>query len=201
MNDLLRYIEKADRWLFTLVNKEFAAEWLDGFMKLLRTPVTWIPVYLFLLYWFYKRTPRYLVLIILFSLIAFAIADFISVEILKSFFERLRPCYVPDLNVRSVVDCGGKFGLPSSHASNHFALSSFWFFVISDLLKRKIYWLWLWAIAVCYAQVYVGVHYPSDVIGGAILGFTIGYFCILLFRFVRLRFHKIKNDVSLPDSS
>lgn len=72
--------------------------------------------------------------------------------------------------------------MPSSHASNHFGLATFWFFVIKETLNRKWYWLWLWAFIIGYSQIYVGVHYPGDIVTGALLGIGIGSFTCYLFR-------------------
>jgi len=64
--------------------------------------------------------------------------------------------------------------MPSTHATNHFGLATFWFMVIKHTLDQKWFWLWVWAFIVCYAQVYVGVHFPGDVFIGALLGTAIG---------------------------
>ena len=90
--------------------------------------------------------------------------------------ERLRPCNDLDLagQIRVLVDCGSGFSFVSSHATNHFAIS----FLLISLYYRQWKWIFplcfLWAFVVSYAQVYVGVHYPFDILGGAALGILIG---------------------------
>ena len=86
------------------------------------------------------------------------------------------------MNVRDLVGCGGKYGLPSTHASNHFGMASFWFFSITWMSSRKWWWLWIWAFLIAYSQVYVGKHFPGDVILGAILGTLVGTLFAILFR-------------------
>jgi len=94
----------------------------------------------------------------LFFFITFIYCDFISASIIKPFIHRLRPCNEPYLS------------FPSSHATNHFGLSAF----IILTLKHKNKWIVplaiFWAVLVCYAQLYVAVHYPFDILCGAILG-------------------------------
>ncbi|HTF28056.1 MAG TPA: phosphatase PAP2 family protein, partial [Flavitalea sp.] len=68
-----------------------------------------------------------------------------------------------------------------SHASNHFGLATFWFLGIERMTRRKWYWLWLWAGIICYAQIYVGKHYPLDIAGGALLGVMTGLLCFRIF--------------------
>src|SRR5690606_24522804 len=140
--------------------------------ELLRNPFTWLPLYAYLLYFIFTRHRQRLWAFLGISLVVFAITDFTSASLLKPFFGRLRPCYAESLQpvLRDLVGCGGKYGMPSSHASNHFGLASFWFLSIAWMHNRKWGWLWIWAAAIGYAQVYVGKHYPGDILAGALLG-------------------------------
>ena len=72
--------------------------------------------------------------------------------------------------------------MPSSHASNHFGLAAFWFSVVKQTVDRKWYWLWFWAFIIGYSQIYVGVHYPGDILAGALLGIAMGSLSSYLFR-------------------
>ncbi len=124
-------------------------------MSLLREAKFWRPMYLFLLIFFIRKEKNFCLIIIVLSIITFAITDFTSASILKSLIGRLRPCHDSELgfSLNSIIGCGGKFSMPSSHAANHFGLAAFWFNVIAYCFNKK--WLWCWALAVCYAQVFM----------------------------------------------
>lgn len=171
-----------DRELFTFINSVASSPSIDWLFKLLRNAITWIPLYAFVLFYVIKYQRKYAWQFILFTLITFAITDFVSASVLKQLFARLRPCADPTLVVRDLVGCGGKYGMPSSHASNHFGLAAFWYFTIKMMSGKKWWWLWLWAFMICYAQVYVGKHFPGDVIVGAFFGSCVGVLIALLFR-------------------
>ena len=79
------------------------------------------------------------------------------------------------------MDCGGRYSMPSSHAANHMGLAAFWYGSIAVITGRKWTWLWYWALAIGYAQIYVGKHYPFDVLAGSLLGYIIGTLLAKLF--------------------
>lgn len=174
---------EADRSLFYLVNKKLSFSQLDTVMLLLREAYTWIPLYLFFALFFYANCRKYFLPIVILSLLTFAISDFTSATIVKPFIGRLRPCRDPTLTfqLNNIAGCGGMYSMPSSHATNHFGLATFWFLIIRRTLNKMWYWLFIWAFIICYAQVYVGVHFPGDVIIGGLLGTGVAYFTYYLF--------------------
>ena len=180
---ILQTLEKLDRSLFVFINHDAHAPFLDPLMSLLRNPDTWIPLYIFMAFWTVIRLKKMTWLFVLCTLLTFALTDSVTAFIFKPFFERLRPCAEPSLVgiVRILDGCAGKFSFPSNHAANHFGLATFWFGAISMMTGKKWYWLWAWAFLVCYAQVYVGKHYPGDILGGAIFGICIGTLSYRLF--------------------
>lgn len=123
-------------------------------------------------------------MILLFILLLITLSDQISVHAFKNVFERLRPCHTPDLLlvVHTVEKCGGQFGFISSHAANSFALA----FFISGLLRKSYKWIpyvmYSWAALTIYSRIYLGVHFPGDVLGGAILGMILGWIVLKGFR-------------------
>ena len=177
------WLTEADRKLFYLINTKLSSTWLDNTMLLLRQAYTWIPLYFFFLLFFYANCRKYIIPIVALSLVTFTFTDFTSASILKPLIVRLRPCHDPSLpfSVNNIAGCGGLFSMPSSHASNHFGLATFWFYVVRETVNKKWYWLWLWAFVICYSQIYAGVHYPGDIIIGALLGVAIGSFTCYLF--------------------
>lgn len=173
---LINWLEHLDKALFVLIQHDSDHSVLDKIMPVLRDPLTWIPLYAgMLIYIFVKAKNKALPFIVL-SVLTFAITDSLTAQVLKPLFGRLRPCYDPEMQplLRGLVDCGGFYSMPSNHAANHFGLAAFWFFSLRSITGKKWNWLWFWAAAVCYAQVYVGKHYPFDVLIGGATGFLTG---------------------------
>jgi undecaprenyl-diphosphatase len=181
-----QWLDQLDKAAYIFIHAKAYSPSLDWLMLLLRKPETWIPLYAFVLYWIFRYGKKNTWKFIALSLVCFALTNSVSVEVLKPFFARLRPCHEEVLQpiLRNIISCGGEYSMPSAHASNHFGLAAFWFLSINYIKGKKWYWLWFWAFIVCYAQVYVGKHYPGDILVGAVFGTLIGY---LIFRLFRLR--------------
>jgi membrane-associated phospholipid phosphatase len=110
-----------------------------------------------------------------------------SSNLIKHFIHRLRPCAVGE--ARLLVDhCSNTFSFTSNHAANHFALAIFLSMVYKDKGKWLSFALVFWALAISLSQVYVGLHYPADILGGAILGSLVGYAAFLLFNFGKQKY-------------
>ncbi len=114
-----------------------------------------------------------------------------SVKLFKDVFERLRPCHNPAIAelVHTINGkCGGKYGFVSSHATNSFALAVFCGFLFKRHYKYMLWLMLFWAAIVSYSRVYVGVHYPGDIIGGAVLGSLVGLFVFWLMKILNQKF-------------
>lgn len=172
-----------DKDLFTFIHTAFAVPFWDRLMLFIRRAEVWIPLYSGLLYWIITKHRRFAVAFVVCTLLTFAITDFVSASIIKPYLQRLRPCHDPQLAaiIRPIISCGGLYGLPSSHASNHFGLACFWTLSIARITGKRWRWLWWWAAAICIAQVYVGKHFPGDVLAGALFGTLVGYLMYWLF--------------------
>ncbi|WP_207514012.1 phosphatase PAP2 family protein [Longitalea luteola] len=201
---LFDWLDQIDKIAFTFIHRDMSTYWLDLIMLLLRNQYTWIPLYIFMVYWalFRQDRPTGLKFISL-TLLCFAVTDYTSSAILKYHFERLRPCYDEDMAgvIRGLIGCGGKYSFPSSHAANHFGLTTFWFFAILSVNRQKWYWLWVWAFMIGLAQVYVGKHFPLDIVAGAALGIIAGLCIFKIFEaWIKRDYNKyLKNpSLSLP---
>jgi membrane-associated phospholipid phosphatase len=182
--DILKPILRLDYWLFHKINQIWINPFFDLVLPFMRQQEFWYFFYLFLLvfslYNFGVKGCWWSVSLIM----TVIIADLFSSSLMKSLIWRFRPCRDPDLadQVRVLVNyCPQSSSFTSSHACNHFAAA--WFIFIT--LNQTGSWRWLlfvWAFIISYAQVYVGVHFPLDILGGAILGTAIGYSISILFQ-------------------
>jgi undecaprenyl-diphosphatase len=172
------WLIRADRKLFTLINQQLSHPFLDNIFPWWRESITWTPLYLFLLLFVIANGKKSSVPWIAMAVITILLSDQISSSIVKPLFARLRPCNEPELagSVRLLLDgCGAGYSFTSSHATNHFAIAVFLMITLQKWLKGYGWILLLWAGSVAYGQVYVGVHYPLDIVGGALLGSGIGF--------------------------
>lgn len=166
-----------DQWLFSLINQDLHNPVLDFIMPYWRDKYFWIPLYValagFLVYKF-KTRGAYLIIGLL---VAVSIADSVSSHVVKQQVQRIRPCNQEELKeeVQLLVRCGTGYSFTSSHATNHFAIAVFLILTLGRIY-RKIKWpLLIWAGTIALGQVYVGVHFPFDVLAGGILGSLIGW--------------------------
>jgi undecaprenyl-diphosphatase len=174
-----------DADLFKFIN-EAHQPWLDGPMEIISGKLTWIPLYALLIYYLYKQLKQAVWKAIVYLLTTILFADQISSSLLKPLFKRLRPCHVEEFQswIHLPDGCGGMYGFCSSHAANSFAVAVGFYLLTKN--KRIGAALMIWASVISYSRIYLGAHYPLDVIMGALVG-TAGAW--LLFTFY-LRFTK-----------
>jgi undecaprenyl-diphosphatase len=161
----------------------------------------WIPLYVFLIYLVWKAYGKQGWWVILGVLLSILFADQITSGLMKPFFERLRPCHEVLLNgmVHNYGNCGGKYGFASSHAANSFAIATAMYLGLS-FKYPAVKWLFLWAIFFSYTRIYLGVHYPGDILVGAFVGLISGLAAFQIFRYIynliRMKsgLNKIKTD-------
>ncbi len=171
-----------DTQLFLALNQA-GVSWLDGPMILISEVWIWIPLYAAILFFIFKKFP--LADAIIFTAICVVgviLTDQGSVHLFKEKFKRLRPCQLDELRdqMRFLADGCGLYGFVSSHAANTFG-----FAIIAGGIFRNMYpklgvILLIWAVIVSYSRIYLGVHYPLDIICGALLGVAIGRLLLIL---------------------
>src|SRR5690554_4802418 len=136
----------------------------------------WFPMYAFFLFLIINHFKRRSIWILAGVALAILMADQSASGFMKPFFERLRPCHDPRWEglIYNYGGCGGMYGFVSSHAANTFALAIY----LNLLFRGRIKgfgWLFLWAAVVSYTRIYLGVHYPLDIIVGALVGLLSGW--------------------------
>jgi undecaprenyl-diphosphatase len=179
-----------DTQLFLFLNDAQTPFW-DKVMWAFSEKEFWYPFYgllIAIMGWRYKWNA---LLTVIFIALAITLADQISVKCFKFVFERLRPSHNPEIKEQvNILNGyrGGQFGFVSSHAANTFALAAF-----TTRLFRNRYFAWfifIWAAVVSYSRIYLGVHYPLDILGGAALGMILGYLVFYLYNLFGNRFLK-----------
>ncbi len=185
MGDLLKF----DQHLFELINIHWSHPFFDAVLPMFREKLFWLPFYVFLLVYALVNLGRLRWLFVGLLILAVGLSDLTSSELIKKTVQRPRPCHeqtkIPDIHV--LVPCGSGYSFTSSHASNHFAVAMFLMFSIFKRPRLLKWLLFLWAFTISYAQVYVGVHYPLDVLGGALVGISYGLLMAWVFDYLRMR--------------
>jgi undecaprenyl-diphosphatase len=190
MAELLERLDQWDRQAFLAINA-FHSSHADVLMAAVSEMLTWFPLYAFLLYMLQRRTGwQGLALAVPVIAVMILFSDKGSVMLFKETVQRLRPCHVPELQAQVHLyqgHCGGRFGFVSSHASNHFAIATFMAGMLAGVPRWAAPLLFLWAAWIAYSRIYLGVHYPGDVLMGALYGWIVGMVFFTIFRHLRQR--------------
>jgi len=180
--NLIRSLDQVDQKIFLFLNS-LHCPFMDNIMWQISGRFLWVPLYLAIIYFFIRERKRNVWV----TLIAIAVMILLSdqlANLVKDTVQRFRPSHNPLITglVNIVKDYrGGDYGFVSNHAANSFAVAAF----VSMFFARR--WITIamfsWAALVSYSRIYLGVHYPFDILGGAFLGYLIG---IMMFRVERL---------------
>ncbi len=159
----------------------------DPFWMVITKQSNWTPFFLILLYLIFKKVGvKQTLYLLVFIIVLITISDQFT-NLVKETFQRLRPCSDPNINsLIRVVKPSETFSFFSGHASNSMAVSSFLYFILKDKFKY-FGLLFLWPLIFAYSRIYLGLHYPTDIICGYIHGFILGFLFYKLFRFLQLK--------------
>lgn len=180
----MEYLIELDQKLFLFLNG-LHSEGMDPVMWWISGKTTWWPFYLFLLGFLTWTRKWQMIPLVVFIVLSVTVTDQTSVHLFKEVFERLRPCHEPELQgLVHIVNnkCGGQYGFVSSHAANSFGVAM----LLSMIVRKPWFWaiMFIWAALVSYSRVYLGVHYPADIFGGAMLGVLCGWLLFVLFKWI-----------------
>lgn len=182
-------LSSIDSRLFLFLNG-LHADWMDEVMIAVTKMWVWFPLYLLLLYWTVRQYGKRCWWFILAISLVVLCSDQLSAHVCKPLFQRLRPCYnadLQDLINLPIGKAGGRYGFVSSHAANTFAVATFF----TAALRKDRGWvgivLYLWAFISSYSRIYLGFHYPGDILCGALLGILIGLILWKVFQWIVIR--------------
>lgn len=184
MKSMLEDLKQFDTELFLAINGKHSA-FFDTIMYWASDKLFWFPFYAVLLVFLVRIYRKFAIYVLLAITVTITLCDQTASGLLKNLVKRLRPSHEPTLVqlVRlSEAGPGGNYGFVSSHSANAFGLVTFLFF----LLPAKYNWLKIvllfWALLVSYSRIYNGVHYPFDILGGALVGVLSGSLIWIIFR-------------------
>lgn len=172
---MIDFLYSVDVSIFYFINGTLANPLFDKLMPFITEVKNWYLVYVLLWFIILFKGGKYRIAMAVAMILLITITDQFSSSLLKNLIERVRPCNaLPDVHL--LAGCTGSFSFPSSHAVNNFAAAMFF-----GYFYRHLSWiLFFVATVMALSRIFVGVHYPSDVFGGAIIGIILGYLCVKL---------------------
>ena len=186
------HIFAIDHRIFLFLNG-LNTSWLDGVMATVTEMWVWLPLYLLIIYGIVRQYGKRWWWVLLAVGLVILCTDQLSAHVFKPAFHRLRPCYNTDfqdlINLPKGL-AGGKYGFVSSHAANTFGVATFLIPVLRAYRPWPAITLLAWAAIASYTRIYIGYHYPSDILCGALLGVLIGLIFWKLFQIVQRKIWK-----------
>ncbi|MFV5698583.1 phosphatase PAP2 family protein [Flavobacterium sp. ZT3R17] len=184
---MLEKILSLDTELFIYLNS-LGSETYDGLWLSITKQINWIPLFLLLAYLIFKKLgTKQTLYLLLFVAILITITDQ-TTNLFKNGFQRLRPCNNPDINTFiRVVKKSNSFSFFSGHAANSMAVATFLFFNFKHRIKYFGF-LFLWPLIFAYSRIYLGLHYPLDILTGYLFGFVFGFLMFKIYKVAQRKY-------------
>jgi undecaprenyl-diphosphatase len=184
---MLEKLLDLDTRLFIYLNG-LGSETYDGLWLIITKQVNWIPFFLFLFYLIYTKIGiKKTAYLLLFVAVLILASDQIT-NLFKYTFQRQRPCNNTNINTFiRVVESRSSFSFFSGHASNTMAVATFLYFVFKTKIKY-LGFLFLWPLIFAYSRIYLGLHYPLDIISGYLCGLILGYITYKIYQFTQIKY-------------
>lgn len=197
---MIDFLFNLDRETFLLLNNLGSESW-DGFWLLITKQINWIPIFLIILYLVLKHYGwRHALLILGMISLLILITDQTTNHLFKFRFERLRPGSDPSLEgLMRAVKTSSTFSFISGHASNSMAVCFFLYTVLKTRVKY-IEFMFLWPLVFAYSRIYLGLHYPSDILAGYIWGTLMALLILKLYVILRDKYFPNREEIDVVGS-
>lgn len=186
---MLEQILSIDKKLFIFLNG-LGSEKFDFLWLIITRQTSWTPFFLFLLYLIFKKLEpkQFLFFLLCVGLLIFLTDQ--TANLFKNGFQRLRPCNDPEINnLIRIVQSRISFSFFSGHAANSLAITSFIYFIFHKNFKY-LWIIFIWPILFAYSRIYLGLHFPLDILGGYLCGVSYAYMFFIIYNNLQIKFFR-----------